>query len=99
MRPSRTTRRSALLAGLAGMAAANFATAQRDAWPSRAVVVVVPFPPGGATDVVARVLAQGLAPRLGQQVVVENRSGATGTIGSAFVARPGRTGTPSSWAA
>jgi tripartite-type tricarboxylate transporter receptor subunit TctC len=69
------------------LAAARTALAQRDAWPSRPVVIVVPFPPGGATDVVARILAKGLTSRLGQQVLVENRPGATGTIGSAHVAR------------
>lgn len=89
---SHPTRRGALLGGLAVAAAlaGQRASAQQNAaasWPTRAVTIVVPFPPGGATDVVARVLAQGLTPRLGQPVVVENRPGANGTIGSAAVAR------------
>jgi len=56
-------------------------------YPSRPVTIVVPFPAGGATDVVARVLAKGLADRIGQSVVVDNRAGANGAIGSAFVAK------------
>ncbi len=66
---------------------ASGAPAQQPTWPARAATIVVPFPPGGATDLVARVLAQGLGPRLGQQVVVENRPGANGAVGSAHVAR------------
>ena len=84
------TRRDLLRAAGAGAATALFAPgapAQQPTWPARAVTVVVPFPPGGATDLVARVLAQGLGPRLGQQVVVENRPGANGAVGTAHVAR------------
>jgi tripartite-type tricarboxylate transporter receptor subunit TctC len=84
------TRRDLLRASGSGTATALFASdaaAQQPTWPARAVTVVVPFPPGGATDLVARVLAQGLGPRLGQQVVVENRPGANGAVGSAHVAR------------
>ena len=49
-------------------------------YPSRPISILVPFPAGGATDVVARVLAKGLSDRLGQSVVVENRPGANGAI-------------------
>lgn len=56
-------------------------------YPTRVITIVVPFPAGGATDVVARTIAQGLSERLGQQVIVENRPGANGLIGSTAVAQ------------
>ncbi len=57
------------------------------AWPSRPIRVIVPFPPGGSVDTVARLLAPRLADTLGQQVVVENRGGASGNIGTEQVVR------------
>ncbi|MBX6373069.1 MAG: tripartite tricarboxylate transporter substrate binding protein [Acetobacteraceae bacterium] len=57
------------------------------AWPNRPVRLVVTFAPGGSTDLVARLLAQGLQDRLGQPVIVENRAGAGGTTATAHVAR------------
>jgi tripartite-type tricarboxylate transporter receptor subunit TctC len=56
-------------------------------WPSRFTTVVVPFPAGGPTDVLARAVATELADKLGQQFVVENRSGAGGNVGAASVAK------------
>ena len=56
-------------------------------WPQRAIKVVVPFPPGGVTDSVARITADWLTPRLGQPVVAENRPVASGAIAAEFVAR------------
>jgi tripartite-type tricarboxylate transporter receptor subunit TctC len=57
------------------------------AWPSRPLTLVSPYPPGGTNDVVARALADRVAPALGQPVVVENRPGAAGVVGSLAVAR------------
>jgi tripartite-type tricarboxylate transporter receptor subunit TctC len=75
-----------LAAGAAALpAVSRIAWAQ--AYPTRPVSIVVPFPAGGATDVVARVLAKGLSERFGQPVVVDNRPGASGAIGSASVAK------------
>jgi len=61
--------------------------AMAQTYPRRQVTLIVPFPAGGATDVVARVLAKGLSERIGQPVVVDNRPGANGAIGSASVAK------------
>ena len=57
------------------------------AWPTRGISIVVPFPPGPAADMVARLIGVKLADALGQPVIIENRTGANGTIGSAAVAR------------
>ncbi len=74
----------AIVAALAG----PFAQAQTaDAFPSRLVTLVVPFPPGGGTDTGARIVAQKLSQRWGQQVVVDNRGGAAGQIGADAVAK------------
>ena len=56
-------------------------------WPERPLRLVVPFPAGSSTDIVARIIAQKLASRLGQQVVIENRAGASGNIGAEMVAK------------
>jgi tripartite-type tricarboxylate transporter receptor subunit TctC len=63
------------------------AAALAQTWPAKPVRFIVPFPPGGATDVAARTLADKLTLALGQQFVVENRAGAVGAIGTAEVAR------------
>ena len=56
-------------------------------WPTKPVKIVVPFPPGGSVDPLARVLGARLANSLGQSFIVENKTGASGSIGTAFVAR------------
>ncbi|MBX9701347.1 MAG: tripartite tricarboxylate transporter substrate binding protein, partial [Acetobacteraceae bacterium] len=78
--------RRALLAALSVAALANTSQAQ-PAWPTRPVRIVVPFAAGGIIDVVARILAEPLARRLGQPVVVENMPGGGATIGARAVAR------------
>ncbi len=78
--------RALALAGLAGLAlAAGEARAQ--AWPTRAITLIVPFAAGGGTDAFARPLAQQLDGQLGQRVLVENRAGAGGTAGAAAAAK------------
>jgi tripartite-type tricarboxylate transporter receptor subunit TctC len=69
------------------LASASLALAQPATYPSRAVRVVVPFPPGGPSDVVARMLAQHLGEKWGQQFLVENRTGAGGNVGVASVVK------------
>jgi tripartite-type tricarboxylate transporter receptor subunit TctC len=84
-----TTRRGfvqAAIAGLATPALSKFAAAD-DAWPSRPIRALIPFSAGSSVDIVGRVVLASLAQRLGQAVVVENRGGAGGTIGCAFVAQ------------
>src|SRR5262245_54117717 len=56
-------------------------------WPDRPIRLIVPFPPGSSADVVARILANEVSPRLGQQLVVENRAGASGNLGADAIAK------------
>ena len=78
-------RRRELLA--AGLASVLPLAAHAQAWPSRPVTLVVPFPPGGSVDLIARLYADPLAMALGTPVVIDNRAGAGGSIASAQVAR------------
>ncbi|HWT08562.1 MAG TPA: tripartite tricarboxylate transporter substrate binding protein [Roseomonas sp.] len=80
-----STRRTLLAAG-AGLLAAPAVHAQ-GAWPNRPVRIIVPWPPGGSTDVLVRLYAERLSPLLGQPFVVENRAGAGGNIGLDAVAK------------
>jgi len=81
----RTGRIAASLIG-AALIAASAAQAQ-EKYPDHAVRLIVPFPPGGQTDTVARMVGKAVTPLLGEQVIVDNRSGAAGSIGSGECAR------------
>jgi tripartite-type tricarboxylate transporter receptor subunit TctC len=79
--------RRTALAAAAGLLAAPATVRAQAAFPARQVQIVVPFPPGGATDLMARLLVEPMTRSLGQPVIVENRAGATGAIGAQAVAR------------
>jgi len=68
-------------------------TALADGWPTKPIRIVVTFPPGGSSDIVARVLAEAMTPKLGQRVVVDNRPGAGGTLAALHVAQQPADGT------
>ncbi len=74
-----------VLASVSLWLAAPAATSQ--SFPTKSVKIVVPFPPGNASDVAARALADKLGQRIGQTVIVENKAGAAGAIGAEFVAK------------
>jgi len=80
--------RRTILAAMGGFAAtAPLHSAHAERYPDRPITLVVPFAPGGSTDILARIVAEHLHRALGQPVIVENRSGASGNIGTATVAR------------
>src|SRR3974390_118605 len=62
------------------------------AWPERAITIIVPFPEGGANDLLGRLLAEELEPKLGQKVIVQNREGGVGNIGLTEAAHAGSSG-------
>jgi tripartite-type tricarboxylate transporter receptor subunit TctC len=68
-----------------GLATVSGAHAQ--SWPTKPVKLIVPYPPGGGTDIIARIIQEPLAKELGQQVIIDNRGGAGGSIGSALAAQ------------
>ena len=80
--------RAAIVFVLGALAASHAAIpAAAQTWPSRTITLVVPFAAGGGTDAIGRVVAEKLAARLGQPVVVENKAGAASAIGTAYVAK------------
>lgn len=86
---NRVSRRAAILRGVAAVAAGSWATApaSAQAFPAKPLKFIVPFAPGGSTDLLSRLVAKPLSERLGQPVVVENRTGAGGNIGADAVAK------------
>jgi tripartite-type tricarboxylate transporter receptor subunit TctC len=87
MRGHRSSLFSCVLAALTGLFVAAPAAAQAQAYPTKSLRLIVPFPPAGATDILSRELARQLSDRLKQQVVVDNRPGAGGTLGSDLTAK------------
>ena len=85
MTPNPCLSRRAALAAIAALAATPAAQAQ--SWPAKPIRITVAYPPGGVADAMARLLADKLAPVLGQSVVVDNKAGASGTIGMDAVAK------------
>jgi tripartite-type tricarboxylate transporter receptor subunit TctC len=77
---------SAILTAMTLVASAPTAS-KAQTWPTKTITIIVPFPAGGSSDVVARLVAAALNEKLGQQVITENRAGAAGNIGAAAVAR------------
>jgi len=99
--PTRSsTRRRLLVRALLSLAAALplvaalpfSVTRAEDPWPTRPVTMIVPFAAGGSTDVIGRIVAEGLRVELGQPVLVDNRGGAGGTIGTAAIVKAGPDG-------
>jgi tripartite-type tricarboxylate transporter receptor subunit TctC len=85
---STSPRRKWLLASLVAILGCTFSDATiAQTWPAKSIRIVVPFPPGGGTDTFARPLAARLSVQLGQQIVIDNRGGAGGTIGADVVAK------------
>jgi tripartite-type tricarboxylate transporter receptor subunit TctC len=80
-------RRLAAIAAVAGLLLPASAWAQTASWPNKPIKLVVAFPPGGTTDIVARILGQRLTMSLGQAVVIENKPGAGGLVGTDAVAK------------
>src|SRR5689334_10809665 len=83
-----STRRQAIAAALAlGVACATGPARAESSYPSKPITLVVAYPAGGDTDALARLFAEKLSARVGQPVVVDNRPGASGIIGSAYVSK------------
>jgi tripartite-type tricarboxylate transporter receptor subunit TctC len=89
MHSDRLTRRDVLrtAAAAAGVAAVPFVHAQSSAWPAKPVQIIVPFPAGGGTDAFARPLSAQFAEQTKQQLVIDNKGGAGGTVGASLAAR------------
>src|SRR5882672_7032895 len=77
----------AIFAAAIGVTSAAPVNAADDKYPTRTIRMIVPFAPGGGTDVVGRILALRLSERLGQSVIVDNRPAASGIVGADFVAK------------
>lgn len=85
--PRRTALRTLLYAALAAAGLAASPAHAADDWPSKPIKIIVPYTPGGSTDIVTRIVMEKLGPRLKQTIIVENRPGANSTLGSALAAK------------
>src|SRR5690606_30857864 len=84
---SKMKRRDLLIAGVAAATGLPSLARAQGGWPARTIRVVIAYPPGGSTDTAGRLLAEKLSGRLGQQVIIDNRAGAGGTVGASHVVR------------
>jgi tripartite-type tricarboxylate transporter receptor subunit TctC len=84
---NRIYRRQLLLAAAGGAASLGLPAARAQAWPTKPVTVIVPFPPGGGTDAFARPLFAAMTKNAGKQFVIDNKGGAGGTVGASLAAR------------
>ncbi|MGE0558068.1 MAG: Bug family tripartite tricarboxylate transporter substrate binding protein [Burkholderiales bacterium] len=81
------TRFTTALVSVLLLAVSTVAFAQAEAYPSKPIRLIVPFPPGGGTDLVSRTMQPGLSAELGQQILIDNRGGAQGSLGTAIAAQ------------
>jgi tripartite-type tricarboxylate transporter receptor subunit TctC len=81
------SRRSILQAGAASLAGLGLGSQAQNAWPTKPVTLIVPFPAGGGTDAFARPLSAQFAKLTGRQMVIDNRGGAGGTLGAGVAAK------------
>lgn len=86
MKVVKLSRRAAVASAIAGFGTAALPARAQD-FPSKPITIVAPFGPGTTNDIIARQIAQDMAVTLGQNVIVENRAGATGNIGAEYVAK------------
>lgn len=94
----KTSKRIFLAGALLALATTTMAVFASDAYPTKAIKLVVPFPPGGTSDTVARILANAMAEKLGQPIIVDNRGGAGTIIGTDMVAKSAPDGYTMLWA-
>jgi tripartite-type tricarboxylate transporter receptor subunit TctC len=81
-----------MIAAACALAGSHVAPAPAQDWPQKTIRLIVPFGPGGGSDIIGRIIAQSLQERLGQPVVIENRPGAGGTLGNEAIARADKDG-------
>jgi tripartite-type tricarboxylate transporter receptor subunit TctC len=82
-----------VVSAIAAFVAASTPVMAQDNFPSRPITMVVPFPPGGSTDAIARIVGEGMRQQLGQPVIIDNRAGAGGMLGTGAVVRSAPDGT------